>query len=280
MAQWPEGGSRTTINLARTWTGIAHPTRIADLCANGLLPRPQSGLTTFFVPGRNTATELTCSLKYVPGASVIDNVRLVALTVTCLFLKLLPVEAVAFCKCRWDALPANQFWVAVKRYLEHSISMPPCIQEAAMIENPTVRTFVLASWYRLSVRSTLSYVDEFLSAAAAEQWTAYSKVWGPTVCRHLKVLQTPFVVTTHDKADFVIEGVGVKVPLRDKVAVVLLMMFAVRQDGAVPWGERRPGKGETPIDGLFLEFSELYEPKRCWVHECLAAALALNPRVQ
>lgn len=280
MSQWPEGGSKVTLSLAKIWSTVSHPTRIAELCSNGLHPKPHNGLTTFYLPGEISATELTCSLKYKPGASYIDGSRLVAIALCSLFLKLNPIEVIAFCKSKWEIFSENFFWVSVKLYLEHSITMPPNIREAVKIENPEIRNFVLSAWNRLCVRSTLTYVDQFLSSLVSLQWNKNSKAWGADICRHLNLLQTPFVITTADKGDFIIEGVPIKVSKRDKVALILLMLFAKRKDGLLPWGEKSPEPDKSPCFDVFSEFDEIYNPKRCWVHECISLSLDNNPHWQ
>ena len=143
-----------------------------------------------------------------------------------------------------------------------------------MVENPNVRSFVLECWSRLSVRTSLQYANSFLTAAVDAVWSDNSKAWAPEVCRYLALLQTPFVITTDGKADIVIEGVPLKVPRRDKAALLLLLLFKEKGAGKTAWGESRPSAGETPFDDVIASHRQMYAPQVCWVHHGVCQAMA------
>ena len=158
--QWPSPNQDLTFSLVKCWTTVAHGTRIAELCANGLVPKTAQGLTTFCEPN-GQPTELTCSQKYRPGSVLIDAERLVLAALMSVFSSMDCVEALAYCKSRWQAYVFHPFWLSIQTYLEHSITFPDAVASASLVENPNVRTFVLECWHRLSRRTSLTYANVF-----------------------------------------------------------------------------------------------------------------------
>jgi hypothetical protein len=261
MAQWPSDPHL----LAKTWTKVAHGTRIVELCSKSLLPVTSRGLTVFHTRAK-LPTELTCSLKFKPGAKVIDSTQFVTISMLCLFMTMHPTAALAFCKGKWTFEP-SPFWERVRVILAPAIDIPPTVEEATRIENPQVRSFVLRCWYRL--RSRLGYQETERVLVAACNGAAWPNgPWTKTICKWMKQLQTPIVVTTLAKADIFIGRVPIGIPRRDKVTLSLMILFRE----PLAYGERH-SESELSKALQFDTADALFKPQACFLHHGILLAM-------
>lgn len=265
MAEWPDDPQ----SLAKVWSRVAHGTRIAELCSRSLVPVTQRGLTVFYTLTKEP-TELTCSLKYKPSGKTIDSARLVSIAVISLFMTMSPVAALAYCKGKWSSEP-SLFWAKVRVVLAPAIDMPPTISEASRIENPNVRNFVLRCWYRLRTRLGIQETEKVLRAATTRQWP--NGDWTPLLCKWMKQLQTPLVISTQSKADLFVGRVPVAIPYRDKVALSLMILFRE----PLAYGERRMTT-ELAKATQFDIATALFNPQPCPLHLAIRLAMKFRTR--
>ena len=255
--------------FANIWTKIAHGTRIVNLCSGSLIPITKRGLTVFHTLNKE-ATELTCSLRFKPGGKPIAGARLVRVALIALFMTVSPQSALCFCKGGWTTT-ASEFWAAVQVILAPAIDMPPTISTASKIENPNVRNFVLRSWYRLRSRLGYQETEKVLSEAIAHPWPNGS--WTTTLCKWMKQLQTPLVITNESNADLFVGRIPIAIPKRDKIALSLMILFRE----PIAYGEKY-STSELSQALAFDTATALFSPQACSLHSEIL--LAMKHRTQ
>lgn len=265
MTQWPDDAH----SLAKVWAKIAHGTQIVDLCSRGLVPVTKQGLTVFHTT-KMKPTELTCSLRYKPTGNQIDSTRLVHIAVISLFMTMRPQAALAYCKGKWTYSP-SMFWEMVRVILAPAIDMPPTIAAASAIDNPNVRSYVLRSWYRLRSRLGYEETERVLLAAIKLPWP--HGVWTTIICKWMKQLQTPIVITTPPKADLYVGSVPVAVSYKDRIALLLMILFRE----PLAYGEKYVNNSLSTAMGLD-NATTLYDPEPCSLHQDIL--LAIKHRTQ
>lgn len=144
--------------------------------------------------------------------------------------------------------------------------MPPTICEASRIENPNVRNFVLRCWYRLRARLGNQETEKVLNAAIRKAWP--NGDWTPVLCRWMKQLQTPIVISTPAKSDLFVGRLPVGISHRDKIALCLMILFRE----PLAYGERLSTSELAKAMELDIA-TNLFNPQPCPVHSAIKLAM-------
>ena len=243
---------------------MADGIRIVELCKNGLLPKASRGLVVMH-DAEGKPTELTCTLRYKPGAKFIAGAHLVNVALCALFMTRPSQIAAMFCKSQWHTnVP---FWKFTQSILESATDMPPSVETACAVDNPNVRSFVLRCWYRLKTRLGFQFTEKLLAHGARAKWPE-SHEWTPTLTKWMVQLQTPFAVSAGSAGDLVVSKLNIVIPKRDKIVLMLMILF------------RRPlGYGEQSTDNMLCsaigitQFPQLYCPEACEAHHLIKTAI-------
>lgn len=238
---------------------MADGIRIMQLCNAGLLPKASRGLTVMHTAA-GEPTELTCTLKFKPGAKFIAGVRLVNVALCALFLTHRVQIAAMFCKAQW--VERSPFWTHAEAILNSATDMPKSIERACMVDNPNVRSFTLRCWYRLRSRLGFQMTEKLLAFGTKAKWPDGHE-WTPTIAKWMVQLQTPFAVASGTGGDLIISNIHLAIPMRDKIVLMLMVLF------------RCPlGYGETKVENNLSEaigitrFPQLFSAEKCQAH-CL-----------